>query len=110
VSYVEATTPSGGNQASVEDITRGIDMTALLTGGQTVTNAAATLTGPNGNTITLTDSPTVVGNIVSQRIRAGVLAHSAGPVSSSTYTLTVTFTPSTSTNVFAAVFLLYCPF
>ena len=104
MSLIESTNPAGVQQATVEDITWGVDTTALLSGVQTPTAYTATLTNPSGGTVTLTDAATVSGNVVSQRIRAGVLTAGGD------YTLTVTFTPSGTTNVFACRLAIAVPF
>ena len=104
MSVIQATVPAAVQQASVEDITWGVDVTALLSGSQTPTAYTATLTTSTGATVTLADVPTVSGNIIEQRIRAGVLSPGGQ------YTLTVLFTPSGTTNEFAERVAITVPF
>jgi hypothetical protein len=90
------------NQESIEDYTWGIDMSLLLSGTETVTNPQATLTNAAGP-VTLLDAPGLNGNVVSQRVRAGMLAP---PYQ---YKLEITFTPSGTTNLIARYITLTCP-
>lgn len=101
MSYPQATVPSAVSQASVEDLVWGFDCTAL----GTPASPTVTLTGPTGATVTLQDAPQVVGNVIYQRVRGAVLSASPRP-----YQLTATFTETATTNVFAAVLLIQCPF
>jgi hypothetical protein len=103
MSLPQQTNPPTLYQASVEDITYGIDCTALLVGSQTLTAATAALTGPAG-AVTLVDGPAVVGNVVQQRVRADVLT------GTTLYQLLVTVTPSGTTNVLAEILAINCPF
>lgn len=89
-----ATVPAVGYQDPTEDLTWGIDCTALLTPPQTVTNPTVTLaTDPGGTTVTLADTATVNGNVITQRVRAGTLNPGGR------YLLTVHLTPSGTTNI-----------
>lgn len=99
---VQSTNPPMGSQAASEDVNWGLDLTAQLGGGTpTIVTSALTLV-PSGATVALSDSPGVVVNTVSQRIRAGVL--SVG----STYQLTVHFTPSGTSNVLEVYTVIFC--
>lgn len=89
-----STSPAVGYQDPSEDLTWGIDCTLLLTGAQTVTAQTVALTTiPEGTPITLTDAATVAGNVVTQRVRAGLLQPG------SRYLLTAHITPSGTTNI-----------
>lgn len=115
VDPVQNTSPPVVSQSSMDDLTWGVDYTALLTGAQTITAPTATLIGPTGQTVTLEDACYVTDNsanvlaVIAQRIRAGVLTASLpGPTY---YILTVTGTPSGgSTNVFAERLRILVPF
>lgn len=96
----QQTNPPEGVQYAKEDITWGIDLSAVTT---TPTNVTTNLTW-GAQTITLVDLPSVSGSVVSQRVRAQVLTPSAAP-----YTLTVTYTPSGTTDILVAIFQIVCP-
>lgn len=113
VTTPQTTVPPSVSQASVEDITWGIDCSAQLSDSQTVTAVTVTLTNGAGQTMTLADTPTISGNVIEQRVRAGVLAPASIPPSGTLtgqYTLTATFTPSSTTNVLANQLVIICPF
>ena len=103
---IQDTNPSSVEQASTEDITWGVDVSALLSGDETPGGATAALTSPTGRVITLADSATVSGNIIEQRIRASVLTKT----SQNPYILVVTFTPSGTSNVLAQRLEIVVPF
>lgn len=99
-----STDPAGVQQASVEDIVWGIDVTNYLLIGQTVTNAVCVLTNlRTKTTVTLADTCSIAGNIISQRIRSGVLSNNV------TYQLLVTFVASPTSNTLATVLNISCP-
>lgn len=104
MSFPQYTIPSEEVQFAAEDITWGIDTTAVMSGAQTPTAVTVTLKNPSGTVVTLADTPTVAGNVISQRVRAGVLTPSGG-----SYWLTATFTPSGTTNVLVSALALRCP-
>jgi hypothetical protein len=98
-----ATTPAGVVQASTEEIPWGIDMTPALPVGGSVTGVSSSLLDQtNGKSVTMADSPSVAGNIVTQIVRAGVLT------ANHTYLLTITYTAATST-VLSTVTTITCP-
>lgn len=89
-----ATDPAGVTQALAETVPWGIDMTKALTNvsGGTVTSPSSVLTDLTADkTVTLADSPTVSGNIVTQIVRGSVLTLNH------TYRLEVTFTAASNT-------------
>lgn len=100
-----STVPAVVEQAAAEDITWGLDATPLLIGPQTPTVPGSLLTDlSTQTTVVLTDAPAVVGNLVNQRIRPGVL------VAQHTYRLQVTFTPAGTTNILDMALGIRCPF
>lgn len=103
MSLPQQSNPPKLDQGAAEDITYGIDCTALVSGVETVTVPVVTLTGPLG-AVTLADAPVVSGTVVLQRIRAAVLT--AGDL----YRLTTLITPSGTTNVLAVITAINCPF
>lgn len=102
MSLPQITIPPVLEQASMEDITYGIDCTALL-GGQTIDTFTVALS-QKSTPITLEDSPTASGNLIAIRIRAAVLT------TGGEYQLLVTVNPTASTNIFACVLQITCPF
>lgn len=96
----QETIPSSEVQYAAEDVTWGVDLSAVTSTPINVTVALAL----DGDNIPLADLPSVSGAAVSQRIRTGVLTPSNTP-----YTLTVTYTPSGTTNVLVAVLRIVCP-
>lgn len=99
---VQSTNPPMGSQAASEDLNWGLDLTAQLSGGSP-TNVVAVLTSvPTGMVVSLSDGPGTVGNVVSQRIRAGVLAVG------STYQLTIHFQPSGGSNTLEVYLTIFC--
>lgn len=99
-----ATTPAGVQQATVEFIAWGIDMTDILLPGQTPINPVSTFQNlVNKTYITLNYFPTVSGNIVTQIIDGSELK------ANTTYQLVITFTASPSSNVLASVLTISCP-
>lgn len=99
-----STDPAGVQQASVEDIVWGIDMSNYLSPGESVTNAVATLTNMRSKTVViLQDSCAVLGNVVTQRIRSTTL------LANITYQLLVTFTAFPTSNELATVLSITCP-
>lgn len=105
MSYPQSTVPSSVSQARVEDITWGVDTTALLAQGQTPSVVSVVLAdNRSGQTVVLADQPVLSGNVVAQRVRAGVLT--AGH----TYTLTAVVAVSGSTNELACQLVVVCPF
>ena len=100
-----ATIPPSYVQTTTEDITWGLDVTPHLAGAQTVTVASAALFDTTTQTaVALSDSAGVTGNVIAQRVRAGALT------ANHVYRLTVTFTPSGTTNVIVSALGLACPF
>ncbi len=100
-----STIPASVAQASNEDITWGVDVSAQLASGQTVTVPSATLvdTSGGGVPLTLTDPAASTATTVTQRVRPILSAgHS--------YRLILTFTPSGTTNILDAVLGIDCPF
>jgi len=97
-----ATKPAALAQSTAEDITWGVDVTAQLTTGQTVTFPVVTLRSKTGAPVALVDVATVAGNVVRQRIRAGVLTRG-------TWTLHVLHTPSGTTNILESVLTIVSP-
>lgn len=108
MSYIvdpQITNPASINQASIEDFTWPFDCSALLVAPQAPTAVTVTLIQKNGDRVTLADEPSVVGNIVNQRIGAAVLTPSLSP-----YLVTVAFTPSGTTNVLTMRTKIACTF
>ena len=95
------TTPDRVVQTSREDIVWGVNVSKQLTGGQTPTNATATLTGPAGP-VSLEDTAVVNGSTIEQRIRVGTLTRGD-------YRLSVRHTPSGTTNILESVLRIVCP-
>lgn len=94
------TKPRLVSQTVREDIAWGIDVSAQLTEGQTVTAPAATLTGPAGP-VTLVDAVGVDGKIIRQRVRPGLAP--------GLYELVVGFTPSGTTNFLESTLKIRVP-
>lgn len=81
-----------------------VDMTDLLVSPQAPTSPAATLTDPQGKSVTLPNPPAVSGNLVNVPIPLGVITKPGS------YQLTVTMTPSGTSNIFATVTQIIAPF
>jgi hypothetical protein len=97
------TVPEAVEQLAVEDRTWRIDCSAKLATGQTVTDIGAILSDTYSPLAALQDAPTLVGAVVHQRVRP--VAISTG----GTFLLTVTFTPSGTTDIEAVVLTINCP-
>jgi hypothetical protein len=98
-----STSPAGITQATTEEIPWGIDMTAALPQGGSVTGPSCTLFDQTtGKSVTLTDNPSVTGNVVTQIIRGSTLA------ANHVYLLTCTFTAAANT-VLSTVTNITCP-
>jgi hypothetical protein len=102
MSIPQTTVPALVDQLSVEDLTWGVDCTALVP-ASSIAATTATLTSATGVVVTLADAPVIDGDVVAVRIRAGVLTRG-------TYQLVVTVAPVGTTNVLAAVTQITCPF
>lgn len=100
------TNPSSVEFGAQEQWAPGIDCTAALSNypNSTPTQATVVFTDTaSGATVSLPDAPSVSGNVVSQRIAKDHVT--AGH----TYQLTLTFVPSTSTDVLETVLQVYVP-
>jgi hypothetical protein len=98
----EATKPAKLTQAAAEDQTWGVDTSPQLTTGQTIGSYTTALVQENGPPITLTDPPSLVGNVILQRVRANLL--SVGH----TYDLRVLFQINGTTNQQLAILQIAC--
>lgn len=102
------TIPGTEQQASVEGIPWGVDVSGYLVDfpAATVTAAEASLTNmTTGATVSLGSYvPSVSGNVITQYIAVGTLA------SPNVYRLLVLFTPSGTNAVLAASLEITCPF
>lgn len=101
------TTPPVVTRATTDDLPVNVDFS-----GQLASFGSATATTPvtvtlldqtMGTTVTLTDQPTLSGNVVSQRIRAGVL------VASNAYLVWATCAVSGTTDVLTAFTAVQVP-
>ena len=97
-----AVIPSSFTISITETLALGVDMTAYLTGWQTVADVTTTLVDQRlGIPITMANAPTVAGNIVTQIVNGPTDLASTG-----SYLMTVNFTAAPSTNRWAAELLL----
>ena len=88
-----STTPAGFKMGVTETLPLGFDTTALLASGQSPTSPVCVLTNvTTGKAVTLADSPTINGNVITQIVR--------GPtqlVVDDKFVLAVTFTAAANT-------------
>jgi len=98
-----ATNPATVTQGTTENVFWGIDMTAALPAGGTVTSPTTVFTDlATGSVITLTDAPTVSGNVVTQRVTGNKLT------ANHLYEMAVTYTAAANVNL-TSILLINCP-
>jgi hypothetical protein len=98
-----ATNPATVSQGTTENVYWAIDMTAALPAGGTVTAPATVFTDLNsGTVIALTDSPTVSGNVVTQRVTGNKLT------ANHLYEMAVTYTAAANVTL-TSILLINCP-
>lgn len=101
------TTPAALSQSALgEDFVYGFNCAPAISGVETPTVMTMTfvqILPPLLTVVTLADSPIVVGNVVTQRIRSAVL--SAGFA----YELRLLWQPSGTTNEFLDILTIVCP-
>ena len=96
-----ATTPATFTMSVTETLAFPIDMSAYLSSGQSVASPTATLVRLDTNVaVTLSDNPSTSGNVVTQIIRGSEL------VANERFRLTVNFTASPSSNIWAAELII----
>lgn len=96
------TSPFTVAMATTDEIPYGVDMTNALPSGGSVSGVSCTLLDlGTGQKITLQDSPSVAGNIVTQIVRGSAL------LASHHYRLTVVFTAAANT-ILTVAFEIQC--
>lgn len=99
------TTPARFEVTTLESVkTPGWDTTNYLVGAETPTSPVVVCWDQTANAlVTLTDSPSVTGNVIVQPVRGSALT------ARHLYLLRVTFTASVTDNVWEMDTQLYCP-
>jgi hypothetical protein len=97
------TVPAGFEMGTTETLPLGFDATKLLAVGQSVSAPFSVLKNiDSGKPVTLADSPTVSGNVITQIVRGSAL------VALTKYALSVTFTAAANTT-WTMVLVIYVP-